>query len=111
MSKELEVLRVIEESYLHGTAGEYREKLRKDILVLEKALTPPTADEVCEALEEETGKRVKYKEDNQAFIEFDSQKYILLPSDVGIVFGITVHYRLHAKTLIMIGSFYEGDEE
>ena len=74
---------------------------------IKEALVTPTADEVCEALEEETGKRVKYKEDNQAFIEFDSQKYILLPSDV----GITVHYRLHAKTLIMIGSFYEGNEE
>lgn len=87
--------------------------LQEDLETIQEAiekLKSPTSDEVCEALEKEIGKRVKYKEDSQAFIEFDSQQYILLPSDVGIVFGLTVHHKLYAKTLILIGRFYEEYE-
>ena len=108
MSKELEVLRVIEESYLHGTAGEYREKLRKDILVLEKALTPPTADEVCGAIGSEVGDGVIFNEKTK---EFTGESDIMFLTETYGDGKWTINFYVSAKTLILIGRFYEGLEE
>lgn len=127
MSKELEFFRKIKASILKQftLGGIYKfDELNK----IEKALTPPTSDEVCEALSEYYGVEVlhnTYEHDdiNETFmrdafyrvkIKFDMDgKPYKVKHDIvaGGVDGITLNAWLPPYLITMIGRFYEGLEK
>ena len=81
-------------------------------LEMEKALTPPTEQEVCEALKERFGKTVKMDSDKSFYYSFVSQHYGEIDE---IICGYSWEYDyiyfekdLPTNLVIMIGKFYEG---
>ena len=110
MTKELEALEYIGKNY------EYIDKHQRPNLlniadeynIIKKALTPPTSEEVCEALREWFKKQkidddgIKYDKKYKAFVNgsFILVNYI----DDMLLFEVL----LPSQLLIMLGKFYEG---
>lgn len=133
MSKELEALKnIINEisNYkLHGLGDENWlgiQDVIQDIDTLEKALTPPTEEEVCEALSEYYGVEVKhnnYEHDdiNESFMrdafykvrikeDMDGTKYKVKHDIVaGGKDGLSFNAWLPAHLITLIGKFYENE--
>ena len=115
MSKELEALKGIKQAiakHLHKQTGVSVEKhfeyLQNDteISIIEQAITPPTADEVCKALSEYFGEEVIFLVNDKEFVIKCNigYKYIVETDDV--LYYIKVGLPLYLITLI--GRFYEG---
>lgn len=124
MSKEVEALkRIVNEisNYkLHGLGDENWlgiQDIMQDIDILEKALTPPTADQLCEELEEYfyrcVGKAcpcLKYDKDTKKFIYIDN-----LIGDVYELVTLEKHGYIHFATSLpprlikRIAMFYEKE--
>ena len=84
-------------------------------LEMEKALTPPTADEVCEALKERFGKTVKMDAQKNFYYSFVSQHYGEVDE---IICGyswddgcISFEKDLPPHLTKIVSSFYEGLEK
>ncbi len=126
MTKELEALKGIKQAiaeHLHKQTGVSVEKhfeyLQYDteISIVEQALTPPTADEVCKALSEHYKKTVYY-----TVLDFDIDRGFVLQwykevksiRDIKLVSGTKyrlIFYReLPPHLITMIGKFYESLE-
>jgi len=120
MNKELEVLiknsKNIVDKYEEWAIGEIKKfadknewslKLMSDFI--EKAITPPTSEEVCKALSEWFRKSVIYNSKLSEF-SFDEPKkrgyiyYIACKSGRNIRFN----YELPPHLITLIGRFYEG---
>ena len=108
MSKELEALRKLGMQTVYDEEG-YETPvdifLRRDYDALEQALTPPTADDVCEALSEHFGKKV-FIDKRYKLVEF-----VVEPGS--IVAYIDKRNNLNVGSLppylsTLIGRFYEG---
>jgi hypothetical protein len=78
-------------------------------LEMEQALTPPTADEVCEALSEFYSvnelTKFKYDKEKMSFYEEESKDIIVRFN------GILLRYfkPLPLRQITLIGRFYEGE--
>lgn len=76
---------------------------------IKKALTPPTADEVCEAIEEEIDKEVFYDKEHQKFYSWygdDECIYCRLAWEGAKEYVIESCFS--PKVIIIIGRFYEA---
>ena len=119
MSKELEALYKL--SQIEFETGDYMNDdgyMMKIVStemydILKKSLTPPTADEVCEALSEFYGKKVIYVADVKKFAYegVDGWQEICyfgknFKGDV-----IRFSFSLPPRLITLIGRFYEGLEE
>ncbi len=116
MTKELEALERLANGVIDGSY--YRQATDSSVLVkqdkdvVKKALIPPTADEVCEALKERFGKTVKMDSDKNFYYSFVSQHYGEVDE---IICGyswddgcISFEKDLPTNLVIMVGRFYEG---
>ena len=72
--------------------------------ILKQALTPPTAEEVCEALREHYKHYVCYSEVSNEFMFEDSEKI----TRHGI-YGYQVVVYMPPHLITLIGRFYEGE--
>lgn len=70
--------------------------------VLEKSLTPPTSDEVCEAIKEDTGFEIEYK--YKTFANVNGVVYTTYDGKIRTNLSLT------PKTFTLIGRFYEAQE-
>lgn len=93
----------------------YLQTFTKTYELLKKALTPPTADEVCEALSEYLKAEVKYsphKIKKNGFYLVDSGLYLVSLGDdnqVNFSYNNWVKFnQLPPSLIIIIGRFYEG---
>jgi len=109
MSKELKALkRIVSEisNYkLHGIGDDNWlgiQDVIKDVAILEKALTPPTADEVCEVLSDYLKDKVTY-DDKFGFICNEKVIISLYPNNV---LSFNNNYPAHIHNIV--GRFYEG---
>ena len=105
MSKELEALKQIKsiakKDIVHGDWSE-----DVSIKIIEAYLTPPTADEVCEALSDHYGRKVTFK-DNMFWykiIIYDNEQWV---RDVSLK-DLAKDNR--GDLITLIGRFYEGLE-
>ena len=104
MSKKLEAFsRVWEDCSKLDLDYVSKHNLMDDLREIKQALTPPTAEEVCEALENYSGRLTSYKEKHNTFFD-----------DVGyICFSIKklIYLRRNAlppHLITLVGKFYEG---
>jgi len=108
MSKEMEALKdlikrnnaIREEGHFHiGT---------DTINIIKKALTPPTAEEVCEALKSYFGHHV-----DKIFYDNESKSFRdeINPNLVEYLFDITYLKDIPPSLITLIGRFYEGLEK
>ena len=119
MSKELEALKGIKKAiaeHLHKQTGVSVEKhfeyLQNDteISIVEKALTPPTAEKVCMALSEFVGREVSYTNKQFHYIIKNTQVLMFVTETYNNkTFSLGVYLPPHLITLI--GRFYEGVTE
>lgn len=129
MTKELEALNTIEKATTNWIRNYNDEKriwedvaldnsCQPEIDLIRKALTPPTADEVCKAIEEwyashEKLHNAKIVYQDQAFMNVrnpnDIQVFCTLRNDGTIFFGRLI--TLKPDFLIMISRFYESRKE
>ena len=114
MSKELEALSQLDslaqtyESDYTTTKNNYQEaKNRREGLTetIRKALTPPTADEVCKAFHEYTQYDVLYDENLREFTLKDGSWITRFG-----IYGYQVVVYLHPSLITLISRFYEGIE-
>lgn len=121
MSKELNALSEIKNELdgIYGCPPRYPEELKEHIETVEKALTPPTADEVCDAL----NKLWKFDKKPHTTLHFTYDK---LSKEFKMVDENNIEYRyisvnrwsdnaislvdLDLETLSLLGRFYEGLE-
>ena len=112
MNKVLEALKhiksIAKKDIVHGDWSE-----DVSIKIIEQVLTPPTTDEVCEALSEFYGKKVIYVADVKKFAYegVDGWQEICyfgknFKGDV-----IRFSFSLPPRLITLIGRFYEGLEE
>jgi hypothetical protein len=114
MSKELEALNkmgtvseiLVDLSKSHITEKEAIRQIRKcnvgdNYSIVKQALTPPTADEVCEALSEWTEQDVTYIERVSAFF---ADKRIATYHNENV--GCVIHCNLPPHLIELIGRFY-----
>lgn len=113
MSKELEFFRKIKASILKQftLGGIYKfDELNK----IEKALTPPTADEVCEALKD-FFKNSKYHNYIDTVYYSDKGKYFYTEDEqrnlIEMIFDNYYVHEIPPHLIIKIGRFYEGLEK
>ena len=108
MSKELEALEVLQNYVQVNEPLENQKPYLKRLDVIRKALTPPTAEEVCEAIQNEYIITILYDEEKQSFGYYDEGEweYITLIADG----YLHTRHELKIKTIILIGRFYEGLE-
>jgi hypothetical protein len=121
MTKELEALKhiisEINNCKLHGIGDEnwlgFQDVL-KDIDILEKVLTPPTADEVCKALSKWVKENIldvwncKVYYDNGGFHYYnncDFEEYLVEYERIDKAISLSVFLPPHLVT--MIGKFYD----
>jgi hypothetical protein len=80
--------------------------------LVRKVLTPPTADEVCKAIKEDTELDVVYipESPGSSELEFRLKNTFSL---ICKVFDkrISIYYMLTPRTLSLIGRFYESEEK
>ena len=100
MSKVLEALRRIETKLTNYLGN----GMQDERIILQKALTPPTADEVCEALNEYLGCDVTFKDNVFWYktIIYDNEQWV---RDISLK-DLSNDKRFDLITLI--GRFYEG---
>ena len=112
MSKELEALREI----FNGMYN--KQGFIKEFKAIERALTPPTADEVCEALSEALKQNVYYEKNvyhkQSAFLyrkeEYYNQPFLVAYKYKSGLIEMTKNI-LPPHLITMIGKFYESLEE
>ena len=79
-----------------------------EISIVEKALTPPTAEEVCKALSKFVGREVSYTNKQFHYIIKNTQVLIYVTETYNNkTFSLGVYLPPHLITLI--GRFYEGE--
>jgi predicted phosphoribosyltransferase len=103
MSKELEAIRVLKDNaILFDDGTDFGASMLEAISDLEKALTPPTDDEVCKALSEHYHIKVEY---DKRFKQFESEHtwYAELRD------GLLYIDELPPHLITLIGRFYEGE--
>ena len=124
MSKELEALKNIANEIsnykLHGIGNENWlgiQDVMQDIDILEKALTPPTADEVCKELGEWFGREISFH-NNIFYIEEcfnDNEVLHIKYNPIGIFWKINNAYEtiipLPLRLIKRIAMFYEKESE
>ena len=108
MSKELEALEVIKEwSGVRDIDISDLEHYK----YLEKVLTPPTADEVCEAIQKDLGETpILYNLIDREFYGYYSNE---VDEIVGLRGNVIAHFRgkFSINTWVIIGKFYERLEK
>ena len=109
MSKELEAFdRVWEDCSKLNLDYVSKHNLMDDLREIKKALTPPTADEVCEALSEQLKTQIKIGK-NKHGITFNyaetGKKIISLNYDL-----IHINVQLPYNLITLIGRFYEAQQ-
>ena len=110
MSKELEALKILKaNAILFDDGTDFGASMLEAICDIEKALNPPTADEVCEALSKEFGHTYYYDEELRDFWceEFGSDDHMLTWYLSNESLNELVDYP-HLITLI--GRFYEAQQ-
>ena len=110
MSKELEALEVIEdERYSLPILGDFDDAVK----IIRQALTPPTAEEVCEALSE-WFKKSKYHSYIDTVFYSEKGKYFYTEGEkISLIEMIFDNYYIHQippHLITMIGKFYESLE-
>jgi len=115
VSKELEAFdRVWEDCSKLDLDYVSKHNLMDDLREIKKALTPPTADEVCEVLSKKVKRPVKFDGDNFYYIEqrqyYDECDEIICgwsysPKE------LSFETDLPPRLITLIGRFYEGLEE
>ena len=110
MNKELEALRVLKaNAILFDDGTDFGASMLEAISELDKYLTPPTADEVCEALSEYLKEPIKYVRTS-----FVNERET---AEVCGLFGldnydlVDFNTPLPPRLITLIGRFYEGLEE
>ena len=117
MKKELEALNRIEHALCRGIQSiNTLPLLLSDCNDLKNYLTPPTADEVCEALSEYLERNVKMDRDNTFY--YTEQRQIGECDEIICGYGwenehhtIAFEIDLPPHLITLIGRFYEGLEE
>ena len=111
MSKKLEALEQIKAS--HETAhidsenyGDFEVWFEDYYKIIEKALTPPTEEEVCKALNEYFGQTIVFN--SGSFMNERETAEVCAIGNLGLVY-FNEHLSPHLITLI--GRFYEGFNE
>ena len=117
--KELEALELLNNRadwYCSEAPVDYDEcnvKSKEAFETLEKALTPPTSEEVCEELERYLPHKVTYDSERWAFnsyADFGTPFNICqCHENTNISWNTTVKFRL--KTILLICRFYQGVKE
>ncbi|MDY0140051.1 MAG: hypothetical protein RBR50_10145 [Candidatus Izemoplasmatales bacterium] len=108
MSKELEALNELSHRLASVDTSKTIEEAHYDVFpIIRKALTPPTADEVCEALSEYLGCDVTFKDNVFWYktIIYDNEQWV---RDISLK-DLSNDKRFDLITLI--GRFYEGLEK
>ena len=107
MSKELEAL---EYFYTVSQNGNHPELVEDAYRILKDHLTPPIAEEVCKALQEDCKiKKVLYG--NGRFYDEEDNETIVSQCYVDEVLNVNFQYHiLNIKSITLIGRFYEGLE-
>ena len=112
MSKELEAIEKIR-TVLGENLGIW---ICEEYAILVQTLTPPTADEVCEALSEWLKKEVpdlfnyKVYYDNGGFHYYNNKDYEVYLVDYDEIFEtMTLSVFLPSHLITLIGRFYEGE--
>lgn len=101
MNKEEQALScVIEELINQGV----KTKLNKELNILIQALTPPTEEEVCEALSEWTNETVIYDKERKDFYYWFQENEKVYIADFKL-------NELSNKCITLIGRFYEKESE
>ena len=89
-------------------------KLGKDLLeiapIIEQALTPPTVEEVCEALRVELKWLIIYDEKKKSFCHIDTANLREIQAIYMRDNKLYVSQPLSPSTITLIGRFYEGLE-
>lgn len=96
------ILKQAREVYKNRESEYYLETIRKTADELDRLLTPPTADEVCEALSEYLKTPVEY---NETF-GFIANERVIIYKYLNNVLSFSANYQPKIHTLI--GRFYEG---
>ncbi len=115
MSKKLEALKEIKASHLQAhidskNIGNFDIWFDEYYETIKQALTPPTADEVCEAIQKELDYgTVEYVEGNREFMFVNHGEKQNITDCYGDRYKITGFYK--SSTLSLIGWFYEELEE
>ena len=113
MSKELEAFdRVWEDCSKLDLDYVSKHNLMDDLREIKKALTPPTADEVCEELERYVPHKVTYNKERYSFESYShfgtTFTICQFHENTNISWNNTIQLKL--KTLSLIIHFYEGLE-
>ena len=109
MSKELEALRVLKaNAILFDDGTDFGASMLEAISELDKYLTPPTVDEVCEALSEYFNDKVIEMETTFYLPnkDFNSRIIVLMHYDDNLNFKIDLPPHL----ITLIGRFYEAQQ-
>ena len=107
MNKVLETLNDLGSRLASVDTSRTIEEAHYDVFpIIRKALTPPTADEVCEALQKDC-KIEKVIYDNGRFYDEDDDETIVRMWEDGTI-TFDEYLLLNLKTLSLIIRFYEG---
>ena len=114
MSKELGALSYLVETAIYGNKEDNRGKIFEAESILKQALTPPTEEEVCEALGEYLGEEVEHS--NGMFIANDIIiAELFIRNDVHIMpfteYTVRTYVALPPHLITLIGRFYEKESE
>lgn len=112
MSKELKALERINKEFLREDQRfGNMEHAREDYKILYKALTPPRAEDVCEALSEYFNIKISYLPLAKMFCyKGDKYLYITQSCEVNGVLQYSITTLLPPQLITLIGRFYEGLE-
>jgi hypothetical protein len=110
MNKKLEALNRIEHALCRGIQSiNTLPLLLSDCNDLKNYLTPPTADEVCEAIQKELDYgTVEYFGGNREFMFFNHGEKQNITDCYGDIYKITGFYK--SSTITLIGRFYEAQQ-
>ena len=115
MSKKLEALEQIEVSHKmahidSGNYGDFEVWFEDYYKIIKKALTPPTEQEVCKALNEWLPRNWRYdREMNEFYYEVQAEDKTVLSIFLGVHATNLLEER--PKALLMLGRFYEEENE
>lgn len=110
MSKEIEAIQVLKaNAILFDDGTDYGASMLEAIEVLDKYLTPPTEQEVCEALGEFLNEKVYYEESQyRVFSTGLPATFLNYITEEQDDHTIDFELDLPPHLIIMIGRFYEG---
>ena len=112
MSKEMEALNELSHRLASVDTSKTIEEAHYDVFpIIRKSLTPPTTDEVCEALSGWFDENFYYDVNQKVFYPMDlkGQHSVVKMKKNEIHFG--VWYTMPPHLITLIGRFYEGLEE